>query len=116
MNEKTNVSYVKQSDEPSVMMTEKMLMDMVEHPQYQPFIEMIEEAVNKDYEGGIVIQNCFPQEWDNTQVGFMIYSIQQSYEQVVSAEFYAENGMYLFIKNKNSPLVTDLVVPTLKSV
>lgn len=116
MSEKTNVSYVKKSEEPSVVMTEEMLNEIANHPQYQPFVEMIDEAVNKDYEGGIVIQNCFPQEWNNLQVGFMIYSIQQSYEQVVSAEFYGENGMYLFIKNKKSPLVTDLVLPTLKRV
>jgi len=113
MNKKTNTSDVKSDP---TFINEDMLNEMVQHPLYQPFINMIDEAVNKDYEGGITISNCFPQEWSNVQVGFIIYSIEKSYPQVQSAEFYGENGMYIYIKNKKSPLVTDLVLPILKNV
>jgi len=114
MQETTNISYVKR-EEPTFI-NEDMLNEMVEHPLYQPFIDMVDEAVNKDYDGGIVIQNCFPAEWSNVQVGFMIYSIEKSYPQVQSAEFYGENGMYIYIKNKKGALVTDLQLPILKKV
>jgi hypothetical protein len=114
MTENTNISYVKR-EEPTII-NEDMLNEMASHPLFQPLVDMIEEAVNKDYEGGIVIQNCFPQEWSNVQVGFMIYSIEKSYPQVQSAEFYGDNGMYIYIKNKKSPLVTDFGLPILKKV
>ena len=80
--------------------TEELLNHLASHPQYNPFVKMIDEAVNKDYEGGIVFKNCFPEDWNELQVGFMIYSIQRSYEQVVSAEFYGDNGMYIVLNNK----------------
>ena len=80
--------------------TEELLNHLASHPQYNPFVKMIDEAVNKDYEGGIVFNNCFPEDWNELQVGFMIYSIQRSYEQVVSAEFYGDNGMYIVLNNK----------------
>ena len=98
----------------SNQITEELLNHLASHPQYNPFVKMIDEAVNKDYEGGIVIKNCFPEDWNELQVGFIIYSIQRSYEQVVSAEFYGDNGMYIVLNNKKKPLVTDLVLPKLK--
>lgn len=102
MSETTNYTYVKSEEPKDVLMTEELLNGIATHPLYQPFVDMVDEAVNKDYEGGVVFSNCFPQEWNNVQVGFMIYSIQQSYPQVVSAEFYGENGMYIFLKNKKT--------------
>ena len=100
MQETTNVSYVKR-EEPTFI-NEDMLNEMVQHPLYQPLVDMVDEAVNKDYTGGITFSNCFPAEWSNVQVGFMIYSIEKSYPQVISAEFHGTNGMYLYIKNKRT--------------
>jgi hypothetical protein len=84
----------------SNQITEELLEHLGSHPQYNDFVRMVDEAVTKDYEGGIVFKNCFPEDWNSIQVGFMLYSIERSYEQVASVEFYPENGMYIFLKNK----------------
>lgn len=96
---KTMADYSYQKKDSNTI-TEELLEHLGSHPQYNPFVKMVDEAVNKDYEGGIVFKNCFPEDWNELQVGFMIYSIQRSYEQVVSAEFYGDNGMYIVLNNK----------------
>ena len=81
---------------------QRKIMETQRHPLYNDFVAMVDEAVNKDYEGGLTIGNCFPAEWDNQQCGYLMFTIQDSYPQVVSVEFLPPNGMYIVLNNKKT--------------
>jgi hypothetical protein len=82
--------------------------EIVAHPQFDELMTMIEEAISKPYDGGIQINNCWPEDWNNKQVGFLIWFIQTQYKQVVHSQFYGDNGLYVEIKNKDSKIVSTL--------
>jgi hypothetical protein len=99
--------------------------EIVAHPQFDELMTMIEEAISKPYDGGIIIENCWPEDMGNKQVGFLIWFIQSQYTQVMKSEFYGENGLYVEIKNKESKIVSTLQLedsfqplklPTLKKI
>jgi len=82
--------------------------EIIAHPQFDGLMTMIEEAISKPYDGGIQINNCWPEDWNNKQVGFIIWFIQSQYTQVVHSQFYGDNGLYVEIKNKDSKIVSTL--------
>jgi len=96
---------------------------IIAHPKFDNLMTMIEEAISKPYDGGITINNCWPEDWNNKQVGFIIWFIQSQYKQVLHSEFKSPNGLYVEIKNKDSKIVSTLQLeeskielPTLKKI
>lgn len=81
---------------------------IVSHPQFDELMTMIEETISKPYDGGIVINNCWPEDMNNKQVGFLIWFIQSQYPQVTHSQFYGDNGLYVEIKNAESKIVSNL--------
>lgn len=84
--------------------------EIIAHPKFDEFMTMIEEAISKPYDGGIVFENCWPEDMNNKQVGFLIWFINSQYKQVTHAQFYGKNGMYVEIKNKDSKIVSTLKI------
>ena len=82
--------------------------EIIAHPRFDEFMTMVEEAISKPYDGGIVFENCWPEDMGNKQVGFLIWFINSQYKQVTHAQFYGDNGLYVEIKNKDSKIVSTL--------